>query len=122
MKYYLKQGVFPFVYVIFMSIIAFGILMIPGLVWLKALLAVLNVSFYAFIVAAASYKEGQEAMKTLYANDLERRETEHRNDGMDFTSISKIGKPTELPRTRIIITVNVRSTTRTTLVSNLSLL
>lgn len=74
MKYYLKQGVFPLVYVIFMSIIAFGILMIPGLVWLKALLAVLNVSFYAFIVAAASYKEGQEAMKTLYANDLERRE------------------------------------------------
>ena len=74
MKYYLKQGVFPLVYVIFMSIIAFGILMIPGLVWLKALLAVLNVGLYAVIVSAVSYKEGQEAMKTLYANDLERRE------------------------------------------------
>ena len=38
------------------------------------LLAVLNVGFYAFIVAAVSYKEGQEAKKAQYANDLERME------------------------------------------------
>ena len=74
MKYYLKQGFFPFVYMLFMAAIAFGILAISGLVWLKALLAVLNVGLYAVIIAATSYKDGQEAMKTLYANDLERRE------------------------------------------------
>ena len=74
MKYYLKQGVFPFIYMLFMAMIAFGILAISGLIWLKVLLAVLNVGLYAVIVSAVSYKEGQEAMKTLYANDLERRE------------------------------------------------
>ena len=74
MKYYLKQGVFPFIYMLFMAMIAFGIMAINGLVWLKVLLAVLNVGFYAVIVAAMSYKDGQEAMKALYSNDLERRE------------------------------------------------
>ena len=74
MKYYLKQGVFPFVYLLFMAMIAFGILAISGLIWLKVLLAVLNVGLYAVIVSAVFYKEGQDAMKTLYANDLERRE------------------------------------------------
>ena len=74
MKYYLKQGVFPFIYMLFMAMIALGILMIDGLVWLKALLAVLNVGLYAVIISSVSYKEGQKAMKALYANDLERRE------------------------------------------------
>lgn len=74
MKYYLKQGVFPFVYMLFMAMIAFGILAINDLIWLKVLLAILNVGLYGFIVAAVSYKEGQEAMKTQYANDLERME------------------------------------------------
>ena len=74
MKYYIKQGVFPFVYMIFMAMTAFGILMINDLVWLKILLALLNIGLYAVVVAAMSYKEGQEAMKVQYANDLERKE------------------------------------------------
>lgn len=74
MKYYIKQGFLPFVYVLFMAMTAFGILVINGLIWLKALLAVLNVGLYAVVVSAVSYKEGQEAMKALYANDLERME------------------------------------------------
>ncbi|MBO4251325.1 MAG: hypothetical protein J5911_01535 [Clostridia bacterium] len=72
MKYYLKQGIFPFVYLLFMSVIAFGIITINGLLWLKILLAILNVGFYSFIIAFTSFKDGQEAMKVLYANDLER--------------------------------------------------
>lgn len=74
MKYYLKQGFFPFLYILFMAAIAFGIFMINDLIWLKILLAVLNIGLYAVVVAAASFKDGQDAMKTLYANDLERRE------------------------------------------------
>jgi len=74
MKYYLKQGIFPFVYQLFMAMIAFGILVIKDLVWLKVLLAVLNIAFYLFIVASVAYKDGQEALKVQMANDLERRE------------------------------------------------
>ena len=74
MKYYFKQGIFPFIYQIFMAMIAFGILMIEELIWLKILLAALNIALYLFIVAAVAYKEGQEALKVQMANDLERRE------------------------------------------------
>lgn len=74
MKYYIKQGVFPFIYLIFMAMIAFGILAIQGLVWLKVLLCVANVALYAVVVAATSYQDGQKAMKVQVANDLERRE------------------------------------------------
>lgn len=74
MKYFLKQGIFPFIYQLFMAMIAFGILAINGLVWLKVLLAALNVAFYLFIVASVAYKDGQQALKVRMANDLERRE------------------------------------------------
>lgn len=74
MKYYLKQGVFPFVYQLFMAMIAFGILAIKELIWLKILLAVLNIALYLFIVASVAYKDGQQALKVQMANDLERRE------------------------------------------------
>ena len=74
MKYYLKQGIFPFIYMLFMSVIAFGIISINGLLWLKIVLAILNVGFYSFIIAVTAFKDGQGAMKVLYANDLERME------------------------------------------------
>lgn len=72
MKYYLKQGVFPFIYLIMMAIIAFGITAISGLLWLKIILALLNIGFYTVVVGAFAYKEGQEAVKVQHANDLER--------------------------------------------------
>ena len=74
MKYYLKQGVFPFVYMLMMAMIAFGILAISGLLWLKIILAILNIGLYTVVVAAVSYKEGQESIKVQHANDLERME------------------------------------------------
>ena len=74
MKYYLKQGIFPFVYQLFMAMIAFGILAINELIWLKIILAVLNIALYLFIVAVVAYKEGQQALKVQMSNDLERRE------------------------------------------------
>lgn len=74
MKFYIKQGLFPFIYMLFMAMIAFGILAISGLIWLKILLGVLNVGLYAVVISAAAYKDGQDAMKVQIANDLERRE------------------------------------------------
>lgn len=74
MKYYIKNGVLPFIYQLFMAMIAFGILAIEGLIWLKIMLALLNTGLYLFIVGAVAYKEGQDAFKVQTANDLERRE------------------------------------------------
>ena len=74
MKYYIKNGVFPFIYQIFMAMTAFGILAINGLIWLKIILAVLNIGLYLFIIASVAFKDGQEAFKVQMANDLERRE------------------------------------------------
>jgi hypothetical protein len=44
----------------------------PTLVWLRYVLLTLNVALYVFIVASTSYKDGQNALKTRVANDLER--------------------------------------------------
>lgn len=72
--YYIKQAMIPAVYLIFMAMTAMGIAMISdaNLVWLKAVLSVLNLGLYGFIVAATSYKDGQTALKVRIANDLER--------------------------------------------------
>lgn len=72
MWYYVKQGLLPFIYLFFTAITAFGILCIEGLVWLKVVLLLLNIGLYVFIVSAASFKDGQEALKVRIANDLER--------------------------------------------------
>lgn len=72
MWYYVKQAIFAFVYLFFMAVTAFGILCIENLTWLKIILLILNVGLYVVIVAATSYKDGQEALKTRVANDLER--------------------------------------------------
>lgn len=75
MWFYIKIAVFPFVYLFFMAVTAFGILCIKeSLLWLKILLSILNLGLYCFIVAGVFYKEGQEAVKIRHANDLERRE------------------------------------------------
>lgn len=74
MKFYIKKALFPFFYVLLMSIIALGILAISGMVWLKVILAVLNLALYCTIMAFTSFREGQDAFKAQVANDLERRE------------------------------------------------
>lgn len=73
MWYYIKQAIVPFFYLIFGTIIALGILVIDAkLVWLKAVLLALNLALYLFIVGAASFKDGETALKIRVANDLER--------------------------------------------------
>ena len=73
MWYYIKQAIVPFFYLIFGTIIALGILVIDDkLVWLKAVLLALNLALYLFIVGAASFKDGETALKIRVANDLER--------------------------------------------------
>lgn len=74
MGFYIKKAVFPFVYLFFMAVTAFGILCIENLLWLKIILSILNIGLYGFIVASVFFKEGEESIKVQRANDLERRE------------------------------------------------
>lgn len=75
MKYYIKNALIPFVYLFFMAITALGILSIGDhLLWLKIILAILNLALYEVIVCAFSFKQGQDAVKVRNANDLERRQ------------------------------------------------
>ena len=73
MKYLLKQTILPIVYLVFMSIIAFGILCVGNnLTWLKITLSILNLALYGYIVGAVAKKEGEDALKVRIANDAER--------------------------------------------------
>lgn len=74
MKYYIKQSVIPLIYLFFTAITAFGILCIEGqnMEWLKILLLILNIGLYLLVITAASYKDGQDALKVRVRNDLER--------------------------------------------------
>ncbi len=75
MKYFLKQALFPIMYLIFMAIIAAGIGVISDdLLWLKIILYLINLGFYVFLMGMTFFKEGQEALKVRHANDLEREE------------------------------------------------
>ena len=71
MWYYIKQAIVPFFYLIFGTIIALGILVIDdNLIWLKVALLVLNLALYLFIVGAASFKDGETALKISNADKI----------------------------------------------------
>ncbi len=75
MKYILKKTLFPFIYLIFMAVIALGINEISGdVVALKFILLLLNFSFYVFIVGSLAFKDGEDALNVRVANDLDRKE------------------------------------------------
>lgn len=75
MFYYLKQSVLSLFYLITMSITAACICIIKSdaLLWLKIILGILNLSLYIALVAMASFKDGEKAMRVRNANDLERQ-------------------------------------------------
>lgn len=73
MWYYIKQAFLPFIYLIFMAMISLSILMIE-ILWLKVVLNIACIGLYLLVVCAASYKDGESALKVRVANDLERRE------------------------------------------------
>jgi hypothetical protein len=75
MWYYVKQAFLPFVYLFFMAMTALAIIVIKNeLLWLKIILLVLNLGLYGFIVCATSFKDGETALKTRIANDMEREQ------------------------------------------------
>ena len=74
MWFYIKKAFIPFIYLIFMAIIAVAILCIKNLTWLKIILLILNLALYGFIVGMIMFREGEDAVKVRHANDLERRE------------------------------------------------
>lgn len=72
--YFLKQMFFPLVYMVILSITSIGITAINNdLMWLKYILNAIVLAFFALIIGAVSWKDGEEGAKVLHANDLERR-------------------------------------------------
>lgn len=75
MKTYIKQAFIPFIYLVFVAIVSMAILSIEEkLLWLKIILAILNLGLYLSVVCGTSFKEGQIALKVRIANDLERQQ------------------------------------------------
>ncbi len=72
MKYYIDKASFSFVYSLVSSLTAVLILCIEDMIWLKAILLALNLGLYVYVIAAVGYQDGQNALKTRNANDLER--------------------------------------------------
>lgn len=73
--YYVKQMFIPIMYLFIFDIIALGILCIgDNLIALKVILLLVSLGFYAFILGAVFYKDGQTAYKVRIANDLSREQ------------------------------------------------
>ena len=73
--YYVKQMFIPIMYLFIFDIIALGILCIgDNLIALKVILLLVSLGFYAFILGAVFYKDGQAAYKVRIANDLSREQ------------------------------------------------
>ena len=72
MKYYLKSSIIPFLYLFFQSSISIAIYTINIKPLGLALLG-LNVALFLFTISAISFKNGENAYKTLLLNDAERR-------------------------------------------------
>ena len=70
MKYYFKQAILPFIYLIFTAMLGMGIKTMgdkmPGL---QLLLNIVNFLLYAIVVFMANYKDGEKAMDVRYRND-----------------------------------------------------
>lgn len=73
MWYYIKQSFLSFIYLIFMAMISLSIILIQ-VAWLRIVLNFACVALYLVVVCAASFKDGETALKTRIANDTERRE------------------------------------------------
>lgn len=71
--YYFKQALFSIIYLIFMAVIAIGIIYIQ-IPWVSVLLGILNFLLYCTIMFLAYFKSGGQAYKVLMQNDLDRLE------------------------------------------------
>ena len=72
--YYLKKALIGLVYLVFAGLMAYAILFIPNLEWLKIILLALNLGLYCYVLGATSYQDGQAAYKVRLANDLKRKQ------------------------------------------------
>ena len=75
MGFYIKKAIVPFAYMVFGTLIAFGITIIDnGLLWLEEILFALNFGLFAFIISVLFVREGDNAIAARHANDLQREE------------------------------------------------
>ncbi|MCQ2387023.1 MAG: hypothetical protein MJ066_01070 [Clostridia bacterium] len=72
--YYIKNSLFSFCYVIFSSVIAFGISLLKSENWIKIILLTINLLLFLVINFVLFNHHGIEGAKTMFANDLQRKE------------------------------------------------
>ena len=72
MKYYLKNALFGFVYLILMDLTALLISLISSKTW-QFILAMVAIAFYCFVVGTIFFKEGESALDLRHSNDAQRR-------------------------------------------------
>lgn len=74
MKYYIKMAFMPFIYLVFATMLGWGITIIDkNLIVLQYVLCAVNTLFYAGIVGMAAFKDGQKAVQIRAQNDIYRR-------------------------------------------------
>jgi len=71
MKYYLKQLILPFVYLVCLGFSGYAIALL-GANWAEILVSSIMLFFFSYLMTLLFYREGQAALKTRNANDIER--------------------------------------------------
>ena len=72
MKYYIKNALFGFAYLVLMDLMSILVIFIGSAVW-KAIVAFISILFYCFVIGTVYFKEGETAFDILRGNDIQRR-------------------------------------------------
>ena len=83
MKYYLKQIILPFVYLVCLGFSQLAIDLI-GVPWVEVLVAAIMLFFFSYLMILIFFREGQAALKVRDSNDMLRE------------YMVKTGKPVEI--------------------------
>ena len=75
MKFYINKAFLCFIYLFLTTLTAIVAITLPNnLLFLKIVIAILDIGLYAFWIGSFGYHTGYESVKTLYANDAIRRQ------------------------------------------------
>ena len=72
MKYYIKNALFGFAYLILMDLVSILTIMVESTFW-KAVIGIAAILFYCFVIGTVYNKEGETALDCLHSNDVQRR-------------------------------------------------
>ena len=91
-KYYLKNCIIFYVYLIITMITALAIVAIENMLWLQIVLSLLNMGLFVFIMFTMCKKTGEDAYKLKHSNDIKRRVIMQTGDYYEFDTVKEYGK------------------------------